>query len=195
MSKIVEILKKYDINGFDKNGGTDKATDHSYDVFYDQIFEDKKNKSLTVMEIGVQYGGSALLWQEFFPNSKFVFVDNVNIIHNKILSLLDNSRYDLLIEDAFKESFIEKLKLNYNDGFDVIIEDGPHTLESQKFAIKHYSSLLKKDGLLIIEDIQNYDYCETIINEIDKKDFNSIEIVDLRNNKNRYDDILIVVKK
>ena len=122
-------------------------------------------------------------------------IDNVNIVHPKIWDLINKDNYDFLIKDAFTDSIIEELMLEYEGGFDVIIEDGPHTLESQIFAIKNYSKLLKPNGILIIEDIQKYEYCDIIINEINKEEFKSVEIVDLRNNKNRYDDILIVVKK
>jgi len=172
---IVEILEKHDINGFDKQGGTDKATDHSYDIYYSEFLKPLFNKKINIMEIGVQYGGSALLFNDLFPLSNMVFIDNENVVHNKILKLMDKSRYEL--------------------GFDLIIEDGPHTIESQIFTIEHYTKLLKPNGILIIEDIQNYEYCDKIIESLDKSKINSVEIVDLRNNKNRYDDILIVVKK
>lgn len=195
MNLIVNILEKYDINGFNKPGGTDKATFHSYDVFYCDVLKDYMDKEITLMEIGVQYGGSALLWNDLFPKSKMVFLDNENIVHHKIWSLMDKSRYEFIVKDAFCNETIQTLKKQYKDGFDVIIEDGPHTLETQKFAIKYYSELLKLGGILIIEDIQKYEYCEIIINEINKANFNSVEIVDLRKNKGRYDDLLIVVKK
>jgi len=195
MNLIVNILEKYDINGFDKPGGTDKATYHSYDTYYVDVLKNYMDKEIVLMEIGVQYGGSALLWNDLFPKSKMVFLDNEDIVDPKIWNLMDKNRYDFIVKDAFCDETIQILKDRYKDGFDVIIEDGPHTLDSQIFAIKHYSELLKPGGILIIEDIQSYDYCDVIINEIDKTSFNSVEIVDLRNNKNRYDDLLIVVKK
>jgi hypothetical protein len=194
-NKIVEILENRKINGFNFPGGTDKATDHSYDKYYSEEFKNLENKEITLMEIGIQYGGSALLWNDLFPKSNMVFIDNVNIVHPKIWESMDKSRYDFIVKDAFNEDTIEELKYLYPLGFDLIIEDGPHTLESQKFAIKHYSKLLKNDGLLIIEDIQNMDYCDIIMNEIDKTEFKRVEVIDLRTNKNRYDDILIVVEK
>jgi cephalosporin hydroxylase len=195
MNKIVEILEKNNINGFHLDGGTDKATDHSYDKFYSEILNEYQDKEINLMEIGVQYGGSAVLWGEFFPKAKIVLIDKVNIVHPKIWNLMDKNRCDLIIGDAFTDNTIELLNNKYDGGFDVIIEDGPHTLDSQKFAIKNYSKLLKNGGILIIEDIQDYEHCGVIINEINKNDFKSIEIIDLRKNKNRYDDILIVVKK
>lgn len=194
-NKIVSILNTHNLNGFDKLGGTDKATDHSYDKYYSELFKELFNEEITLLEIGIQYGGSAVLWQELFPKSNLVLIDNVNIVNPLIWNILNKDRYNFLIDDAFTNNTIEKLKTLYPSGFDVIIEDGPHTLESQIFAIKNYSKLLKPNGLLIIEDIQNYDYCDIIINQLDKESYSSVEIIDLRENKNRYDDILIVVKK
>ena len=135
------------------------------------------------------------MWNDLFPKSNLVLIDNVNIVHPLIWDYLDKDRYQFLVEDAFNVSTIEKLQTTYPSGFDIIIEDGPHTLESQIFAIKHYSKLLKENGILIIEDIQNYEYCEIIMNQIDKDLYSNVEIIDLRGNKGRYDDILIVVKK
>ena len=194
-NKIVKILESKNLNGFNKLGGTDKATDHSYDLYYSEIFEEYYDKEITLLEIGIQYGGSAVLWNDLFPKSNLVLIDNVNIVHPLIWDYLDKDRYQFLVEDAFNVSTIEKLQTTYPSGFDIIVEDGPHTLESQIFAIKHYSKLLKENGILIIEDIQNYEYCDIIMNQIDKDLYSSVEVIDLRNNKNRYDDILIVIKK
>lgn len=195
MNKITEILNKYNINGFNRPGGTDKATDHSYDVYYTEIFNDFYNKEIDLLEIGIQYGGSAVLWQDLFPKSKLTLMDNVNIVNPLIWDLLDVNRYNFLIQDAFTDTTIEGLRNSNPEGFDIIVEDGPHTLVSQIFAIKNYSTLLKDGGILIIEDIQDYSHCDIIINQINKELFSSVEIVDLRKNKNRYDDLLIVVKK
>jgi SAM-dependent methyltransferase len=194
MNKIREILIKYKINGFGEDGGTDKSSEHTYDEYYSKVFEEYIDKNISLLEIGILYGGSALLWSKLFPNSKLVFIDSENNVSPKIWSLMDENNYDFLIQDAFTDETIKELQLKY-DGFDIIVEDGPHTLESQIFTIKNYSKLLKEGGILIIEDIQDYDYCETIINNINKEDFKSVEIIDLRKHKNRSDDILIVVKK
>jgi hypothetical protein len=39
--------------------------------------------------------------------------------------------------------------------YDVIIDDGPHSLHTQQFTVANYFNLLKPGGVLIIEDIQN----------------------------------------
>jgi cephalosporin hydroxylase len=195
MNKIVEVLEKYEINGFNKLGGTDKATDHSYDTFYSEHFEKYRKESGTILEIGVQYGGSSLLWYDFLPNFNIVMLDIHNQVHPTIWEKMNNDRYEYINMDAFNMDNVNILNEKYPEGFDIIIEDGPHTLESQIFAIKEYPKLLKPNGILVIEDIQNYDYCDLIISQINDNDYTSVEVVDLRSNKNRYDDILIIVKK
>ena len=195
MNNIIEILEKHNINGFNKLGGTDKATDHSYDIFYSEHFEEYKDKSGTILEIGVQYGGSSLLWYDFLPKFKVVMTDIRNQVHPTIWEKMNNDRYEYINMDAFNLNSVQLLNEKYPEGFDIIIEDGPHTLESQIFAIKEYPKLLKPGGILVIEDIQNYDYCDIIINQINGNLYKSVEVVDLRSNKNRYDDIIIIVKK
>ena len=136
-NKIVEILEKYQINGFSFRGGTDKATDHSYDGFYEEKLNEYVDKEVTVLEIGVQFGGSAILWHDFLSKSKLVLVDIRDQVHSDIWPLMDNNRYDYYVMDAFNLENVYLLKSKYPDGFDIIVEDGPHTLESQIFTIQN----------------------------------------------------------
>jgi cephalosporin hydroxylase len=195
MKNVVTILTENNINGFGNFGGTDKATDHSYDLIYDEIFSPYREKEITLLEIGVQYGGSALLWHEFFPNSKLVLIDIKDQVHPSIWEKMDVNKYDYLIRDAFEASTLDELKLKYPDGFDIIVEDGPHTIESQIYTISKYTNLLKKGGLLVIEDIQRREDCDLIINSITDVPHESVELRDVRHVKGRYDDLMIIVKK
>lgn len=75
------------------------------------------------------------------------------------------------------------------------MDDGPHTLESMKIFINLYSQLLTDNGILILEDVQSWDWIEILKNEVsdDLKQF--IKVYDLRSIKNRYDDIVFVIDK
>ncbi len=53
------------------------------------------------------------------------------------------------IGDAYSKLFSEKI----TEGFDIIIDDGPHTLKTQKIALELYLPKLKPDGIFIVEDI------------------------------------------
>jgi hypothetical protein len=80
--------------------------------------------------------------------------------------------------------------------YDIMIDDGPHTLESMIFFIKNYLPLLSENGILIIEDIGNMEWTNILINSIPPEFVNktSHEIYDLRNIKNRWDDVLLVIE-
>ncbi len=77
----------------------------------------------------------------------------------------------------------------------MMLDDGPHTLESMKQFIKLYSQLLSESGVLIIEDVQSWDWIDILKNEVPDNLKEFIEIYDLREVKNRYDDIVFVINK
>jgi len=194
-NEIVQILENRGINGFNYPGGTDKASDHSYDTYYSDVLKPYQDNKVRLLEIGVQFGGSSLLWYDFLPQSNLVLVDIRNQVHQNIFNSMNSDRYSFHEMDAFSKENVNSLKTLYPEGFDIIIEDGPHTVNSQVFAIKNYTPLLKEGGILIIEDIQKYDDCKLIMESIGDIPHKSCELIDLRHIRNRYDDLLIVVKK
>lgn len=199
MSKIREILNKFDINGHDKIGGTDKDTNHSYVEIYEQFLEPILEKDGSLLEIGVQYGGSIVLWNELLKNYKIFGIDTQDILHENIREYVKDypKKITLEFKDAYCQETIDYIKFIYPRGFDVIIDDGPHTEESQLKCIDFYLDLLKDDGVLVIEDIQNFDSIEVFIENIPESKFFDYEplVFDLRDKKNRYDDIIFAIKK
>ena len=51
------------------------------------------------------------------------------------------------------------------------------------------------DGILIIEDIQSFDWIPILINEVPENLKQFVKVYDLRPNKNRYDDIVFTINK
>ena len=51
------------------------------------------------------------------------------------------------------------------------------------------------DGILIIEDVQKWDWIEILKNEVPENLKQFIKIYDLRSNKKRYDDIVFTIDK
>ena len=76
-----------------------------------------------------------------------------------------------------------------------MLDDGPHTLESMKQFINLYSQIMTDDGILIIEDVQDWDWIDVLKNEVSEHLKPFIKIYDLRPNKNRYDDIVFTIDK
>jgi hypothetical protein len=97
--------------------------------------------------------------------------------------------------DAYNQTFIQNELILKPVRFDMILDDGPHTLESMKTYVKYYSQLLTEDGILILEDIQSWDWIDIIKAEIPQELQQFVSTFDLRPNKNRYDDIVLVINK
>lgn len=183
---ISDILKKYEHLNVD----TDKNTTHGYvDYFYNQEFKRFKNKKISLCEIGIYFGASLSLWDKYFTDAKILGIDNQNMILEKYYpDYSDNVNY--VFYDAYDKNFAESLK-----NFDIIIDDGPHTLESQKLFIKYYLPKLNDNGILIIEDIQDYSWFDELIKETPEEYRKNIDCIDLRNIKSRYDDMIFVIRK
>ena len=172
----------------ESNYHTDKYYLHSYIPLYDKLFESYRNNDINILEIGIQYGGSLRLWNEYFTNSSIFGIDiDYSPEWLKYISGITTFK-----ENAYSK---EGLDLFHDNMFDILIDDGPHTLDSMKYVAKNYMCKIKRNGMLIIEDIPEYEWIEEILNEIPKDIDYKYEIHDLREKKNRFDDILLVIFK
>jgi hypothetical protein len=174
------------------NEKSDKDTIHSYVELYDDILKDKKHTATDVCEIGVYHGGSIKLWKDYFPRANVYALDIKDRTDNwdgvkdpRIKLFLDN--------DAYDPDFVERVLGNKR--FDMILDDGPHTLPSMKLAIKHYLPLLKKDGIFMIEDVQDIKWIDDLIQATPLETRKYIWIFDRRIVKGRYDDIVFCINK
>ena len=168
------------------NKHTDKYYLHSYMPIYDKLFENYRNDSINMLEIGIQHGGSVYLWSEYFTKGSIFGID----IAESPKWLKDISNVITFKENAYSK---EGLELFNDNMFDILIDDGPHTLNSMKYVAKNYLCKMKKNGILVIEDIPEYEWIQEILNEIPKDIGYKYEIHDLREKKNRFDDIMLVI--
>jgi hypothetical protein len=177
------------------NSRTDKNTVHSYLPLYYNLLKNKKETALNVLEIGIYQGGSIKLWKDFFINATVYGLDIMNI--NDIYTEIKHNEKIILYTsiDAYDNDFFTNNFLNKNVKCDFMLDDGPHTLESMKQFIKLYSQIMTDDGILIIEDVQSWDWIEILKNEVPEHLKQYIKIYDLRENKGRYDDIVFSIDK
>ena len=68
-------------------------------------------------------------------------------------------------------------------------------LDNYGLISKMYSQVLTDVGVLILEDIQSYDWINTLIANVPDSLKQFVTVYDLREKKGRYDDILLVIKK
>ena len=190
---IDAILNAQNINGFEFPGGTDKQTLHSYGPIYEQLLSPLKGKNATILEVGVQLGGSLLLWHDFLSDSVVIGLDNKDAIDPSIMPRMDPLRCAVLFMDAYDDGTISKVKQLTPNGIDFAIDDGPHSLVSQQRFLELYLPLLNKGGTAVIEDIQDYAWFESLIPLVSSE--YACEIIDLRNVKGRYDDLMLIVSR
>jgi hypothetical protein len=193
MSKLIDLVD---------NTKTDKNTCHSYIPSYQNLFESKKYDKNNILEIGIgepkenkENGGSIKLWHDYFQNSIVYGLDicDISVVNEEIIK---KERIKLFTSiNAYDVSFIENTFINNNIKFDILIDDGPHTLDSMVFFVKHYLPLLKDDGILVIEDIPDINWIQILTENTPEQYRKYIKVEDLRKNKNRWDDIMFIIQK
>jgi len=176
------------------NSRTDKNTLHSYLPLYESLLKSRKDSAKNVLEIGISFGGGSIkLWHDYFPNATVHGLDIMNL--NDVWDgIKNNDRIHLTSVDAYSDSFIDTLEKSQTR-FDFMLDDGPHTLESMQQYVKRYSQLLTEDGILILEDIQNWDWIDSIKQAIPADLHQYVKTYDLREQKGRYDDIVLTIDR
>jgi len=183
------------------NERTDKNTIHSYLDIYEKLFSSKQKTAKNVLEVGIGYekdknGGSIKLWRDYFTESMIYGLDinDPNCIWDEIKN---DERILLFLEkDAYDSTFFNDtfgIFIKNKVYFDILIDDGPHTIESMKTFIEMYSKLLSDKGIMVIEDIQNITWIPDLINAVPNHLKTYIEVYDLRYVKDRWDDVLFVI--
>ena len=177
------------------NTRTDKNTVHSYLPLYEKLLISKKISAKNVLEVGIFNGGSIKLWADFFTNATVYGLDIIE--DNKVWEGIKNKQNIILhtSSDAYDNNFFNTHFLHKNIKCDFMLDDGPHTLESMKKFIQLYSQIMTDDGILIIEDVQSWDWIDILTNEVPENLKPFIKTYDLRPNKNRYDDIVFTIDK
>jgi len=152
----------------------------SYLGYYDQLFSNIKSKSINLLEIGIQNGGSLEVWSEYFTNGEnFIGCD----INTKCADLkFSDNRIKLIIGNINNIEIFDNIK-NLNLTFDVIIDDGSHLSPDIITTFIAYFPLLKPGGTYIIEDTHSLylkDYLGGLYNEISAQKF-FYKLVDIIN--------------
>jgi hypothetical protein len=172
-----------------KNLNTDKNSLHSYcDHFYETELARYRDKPVDIVEIGINEGGSLMMWAEWFSQARILGVD---------LMLRGNcerdcSRYPnimLSVGNAYVPDSVPVFP-----EADVIIDDGPHTLESHVFAVRNYLPKVRPGGVFIIEDVVEPGWFDTIRAAVPEHLRPYVQTVDLRWIKGRYDDLIFIVR-
>jgi len=121
----------------------------SYLGYYDALFLPLRDRAISMLEIGVQNGGSLETWSQYFKEAmRFVGCD----IDPKCGELkYDDPRISIVVGDANSMQAFQAIKAISPD-FDVIIDDGSHVSMDVLNGFVNYFPLVKPGGIYVIED-------------------------------------------
>lgn len=173
------------------NTTTDKNSVHSYLEVYEPLFAPVRDTATHVLELGIgERAGSLRLFSDYFTRAEIHGIDRMSR-DPRWGSVLTDPRVVLHSgTDGYTPKTLEMLG---DLTFDILIDDGPHTLESMLFVVTHYISRLKPEGVLIIEDVQDISWIDALRAATPDAYKPFITVHDRRSVKGRYDDILFVV--
>lgn len=135
-------------NGTDK--GDQLPDGNGYANFYEKWFSNIKYSCANILEIGISEGGSLKANYEYFPNSQIYGLDILE------KNQFENDRIKTFVLDQGNDNELDSFIIycrNNNINFDIIIDDGSHSVMHQQRTFGKFFKLLKNDGLYIIEDL------------------------------------------
>ena len=125
---------------------TDKSSrDHGYLHIYEKYLNGIKDNSMKILEIGVDTGGSLKMWEQYLLQSTIYGMDIVDY------TKYQSGRIKILIGDQENRDSLANIALL--GPFDIIIDDGGHTMKQQQVSLGYLFPYLAPGGLYIIEDL------------------------------------------
>jgi cephalosporin hydroxylase len=169
---------------------TDKGTIHSYlQNFYEPNFRKYKDRENVIVEIGVFHGGSIMMYHEYFTKSDIYGID-VQVYNDAFVNWCgDKSNIFYIMGDAYSDVGIATLP-----NIDILIDDGPHSMESQLMCLKKYLPKMNRGGMLVIEDIQDDQTMKLLVDNTPYELKEHMYTLDFRFDRGRYDDRMFVIK-
>jgi len=121
---------------------------HYFDI-YEKHFSKFRNskESITVIEIGVLYGGSLQMWQKYFGEKATI----VGIDIYKECKKYEKDNIKIRIGSQSDKSFLKEIVTEFPK-IDLVIDDGSHRVFHQLVSFKYLFPYLRDGGVYLIED-------------------------------------------
>ena len=130
---------------FEKHRAIDKWM-HYFPV-YEKWFSPYRGKDIVFVEVGVQNGGSAQMWKNYFgKDAKIIGIDinpKCKELEEEGISIEIGSQSDEKFWAAFKEKYPR---------VDILLDDGGHTMNQQIVTFQQMFPHIKDGGLYMCED-------------------------------------------
>lgn len=123
---------------------TSKITAHSYAPFYEAILAPIRYDSIKLLEIGIHWGHSLLMWLDYLPSAHIYGIDTSDFIKftSPRMTTYNCPAHDPRVGTLFQP-----------ESLDIILDDASHVPEQQEAAYRYLWPALKRGGWFIIEDL------------------------------------------
>ena len=119
-----------------------------YFPVYERHFAPFKNSAVTVLEIGVNKGGSLAMWRDYFgPEATIIGVDI-----NESCRILENDGFLIEIGDQADSAFWDGFKQRHPK-VDILIDDGGHRMQQQIVTFRCMFPHISENGIYLCEDV------------------------------------------
>lgn len=120
---------------------------HYFEI-YERHFGQFRNQPISLLEFGVLHGGSLQMWKHYFGKQAKIYGADIN---PRCAELAEDQITILLADQESRESL--RSICNSLPPFDIIIDDGGHTMLQQKTTFEEMWGQLKIGGIYLIEDM------------------------------------------
>lgn len=124
---------------------------HYLDI-YDRHFKKFVGKKPRILEIGVQKGGSLEMWNYYFNGECEIFGIDIEEQCREIPEKLQATNISVEIGDQADRLFWINF-LKDKEKFDIVIDDGGHTMVQQIVTFNEIYNHISEDGVFLCEDL------------------------------------------
>ena len=119
---------------------------HYFEI-YERHLAPFRGRPVLLLEFGVWHGGSLQLWRRYLgPQARIVGVD----VNPECAGLAEEG-IEIVIGDQADPATHRSLRERHG-GFDIVIDDGGHTMEQQVTTFREIYPAVRDGGLYVVED-------------------------------------------
>jgi demethylmacrocin O-methyltransferase len=129
-------------------GRTDKGPEwHNFTEVYERFFLPMRTRPIRILEIGIDQGGSLLMWSDYFPNAEIFGIDILDC------SSMETDRVRTFVADQSKREQLGAFLAKYPGPYDIVLDDGGHSMEQQQVSLGFLFPHVRPGGYYVVEDV------------------------------------------
>lgn len=117
---------------------------------YDHLFAPYRDRPVSILEIGIQNGGSLEIWSKFFEASSRIIGCDINPDCRKLQ--YSDEKIRVVVGDANTDE-VENEVRSVSPTLDIVIDDGSHRSSDIVRSFARYFPLVTSGGIFVAEDL------------------------------------------